>query len=434
MSFLDELRWRGLLHQCTSEAALTAHMDTPGRLAYSGFDPTADSLTIGNLVPILLLVHWQRAGHVPIVVMGGGTGLIGDPSGKDDERPLMDHAEVEANIERQRPIFERLLRFGGTCAATIVNNADWLEGLGYLEALRDLGKHFSVNAMIRSESVAARLEDREQGISYTEFSYAILQACDFLHLRREMQCTVQVGGSDQYGNIVAGIDLIRRAMQEAPDDEPRGFGITAPLVTGAGGRKIGKTERGAVWLSADRTSPYAFHQFWRNVEDVEVEPYLKWFTLLEPAEIAAIVDRHSETPQARHGQRALADHVTAMIHGDDEARRAQQAAEALFGGDVASLDAELLAEVIADVPGSEHGKAHLGGERASLVEILPQTTLCASRREAREFLGNGSITINGARLDGGEALERVLRSDDLLHGTTILLRRGRKAWHATTWS
>jgi len=425
--FLDELRWRGLLHQSTAEDELIKHLQTPGRVGYCGFDPTSDSLTIGNFIPIKMLMHWQQAGHKPVVVMGGGTGLIGDPSGKDEERQLLTPEQVEANIQGQRRVFEKVLDFADKSenTATILNNYDWLKDLKYIDVLRDVGKYFSVNAMIQKDSVRDRLHGREQGLSYTEFSYMILQAYDFLHLRREMNCTAQIAGSDQYGNIVCGIDLIHR---EYGHDAPA-FGITAPLVTTAEGKKVGKTERGAVWLTADRTSPYAFYQYWINVADDDVVRFLKWFTMLNAEQIESIEKEHEQAPHKRAAQRALAQHMTAMIHGDEQLQRVESASEALFSGDVRSLDREMLNEVFADVPHSQHDKSALEGDGISLVEVLPSTSLTNSKREAREFLGNGAIAVNGERVDA----DRHVTTADLLHGETVLLRRGKKNWHATKW-
>ncbi len=276
MNFLDELEWRGQLHQTSADDAVRAHLAEP-RVAYCGFDPSADSLTIGNFIPIKLLALWQRCGHTPIVLMGGGTGLIGDPSGKDEERRLLSPDQVAANVDRQRVIFEQVLDFDPARpnAAVMMNNLDWMGELRYIDVLRDVGKYFSVNAMIQKDAVRERLRNREQGISYTEFSYMILQAYDFLHLRREAGCTVQIAGSDQYGNIVAGIDLIRREFGSGEAGEHAAYGITAPLVTRSDGKKIGKTEKGAVWLTADRTSPYRFYQYWINVDDRDVVSFLK---------------------------------------------------------------------------------------------------------------------------------------------------------------
>ncbi len=417
---LAELRWRGLLHQVTAEDALTRHLQTPGRIGYCGFDPTADSLTIGNLVPILLLRRWQMAGHTPIALVGG-----------EAARLLRRRVDIVANIAGQRPIFERLLDFDATSpnAARLVNNIDWWGGMGFIDVLRDIGKHFSVNEMIRRDSVRTRLEGREHGISFTEFSYMLLQGYDFLHLHRTMGCTVQLAGSDQFGNIVSGIDLIRRDRAAADDGvhEPEAFAITAPLVTRADGRKIGKTADGAVWLTADRTSPYRFHQYWMNVADEDVASMLRIFTFLEEAEVDAILGEHAAAPHQRAAQRTLAREVTDLVHGSDERRRAEQAAEALFTGDVAGLDGASLAAVAAELPATVHRRSELDVDGGlSLLHLLPETTLAGSRREAREFLGSGAISVNGARADADRGLTR----EDLLDGGLVLLRRGRKHWHA----
>ena len=433
MNFLDELQWRGLLHQTTGGDELKIHLESKGCVAYCGFDPTKESLTIGNYMPIKLLRHWQLAGHTPIILMGGGTGLIGDPSGKDNERQLLTKEQVEKNIEGQLRSFSKVLDFEGGNAAIVVNNADWLCELGFIDVLRDVGKHFSVNVMIQKDSVKDRLHNREQGISYTEFSYMILQAYDFLHLRRDHNCTIQIAGSDQYGNIVAGIDLIRRDMVDAPQDQFRAAGITAPLVTASDGSKIGKTEDGAIWLTDDLTSPYAFHQYWLNVPDEDAVKYLRWFTFLDQSAIESIEQKQEESPHERPAQHALADEMTTIFHGQENVDRCNDAAHALFGGDITSLDAKMLGEVFAEVPAGEFSKASLGTSSASLIELLPQTQLCKSKREAREFLQKGSVSINGHKVDGDDAVERVLSSEDLLHGTTILLRRGKKSWFATRW-
>ncbi len=466
---IDDLRARGLLHQCTDEAGLREHLRTPRRV-YAGFDPTADSLTVGNLVPIMLLRHFQNAGHTPVVVMGGGTGLIGDPSGKEAERQLRTPEEIERNIAGQRPIFERVLSFEGDSAAIVVNNHDWLGTLGYIEALRDIGKHFSVNMMIQKESVKERLHNREQGISYTEFSYMILQAYDFLRLYEDHSVTVQLGGSDQWGNIVAGCDLIRRVgalnvsrtgktpvppgtpdlseakvrgsdfvMKDGRDARPpethappgsESFGLTAPLVTKSDGGKFGKSEAGAVWLSADRTSAYAFYQFWLNTADADAGRYLKLFTLLPVGEIDALLAEHAMNPGARLAQRTLAREVTRLIHSDAGVDRAERAAAALFSGEVASLDEGTLREAFADVPTTKHELADLAGDGVPLVDLLPGTSLASSKREAREFLSNGAVSLNGAKADA----DRRLTERDLLHGSYALLRRGKKHWHVTRWS
>jgi tyrosyl-tRNA synthetase len=428
-SFLEEIGWRGLLHQRTAEAALDDHLSTPGRVGYCGFDPTADSLTIGNLVPIQLLVHFQRAGHAPIALLGGGTGLIGDPSGRDDERPLLTREQVESNVARQRRIFERLLDFDPAHpnAARIVNNLDWLTEVGMLAFLRDVGKHFSVNAMLGKESVRERLHNRDQGISYTEFSYMLLQAYDFSHLHRAHGCTVQMAGSDQYGNITAGIDLIHRRVGGAAP----AFGVTAPLVTRSDGKKMGKSAAGAIWLTADRTSAYAFYQYWLNVPDADVSRFLRVFTVLSREEIEAADERQRVAPHERGGQRLLARHLTDRLHGESERLRVEHASEALFGrGDVRALDAATLEEIAGEIPHSDHARAMLEGDGVSLVEILPETSIAASRREARDLLGAGAVAINGVRAPA----DGRLRLDDLIGNARILLRKGRRQWHATRWT
>jgi len=432
MDYLQELRWRGLLHQTTSEAAVTQHLSAGSRVAYCGFDPTAASLTIGNFIPIKLLMHWQRCGHTPIVLIGGGTGLIGDPSGKDAERQLASREKVQANVEAQKAIFARFIDFSPRLSnrARLVNNADWLEKVGYIEMLRDVGKHFSINAMIARDSVRNRLENREQGISYTEFSYMILQAYDFLHLYRDQACTVQIAGSDQFGNIVSGIDLIRRSCGHDEHGEPLAFGITAPLITRADGKKIGKSEKGAVWLTADHTSPYRFYQFWINAEDADVISYLKWFTLMSEQEVAALAQSHGANPGAREAHRALARHMTELVHGRSELDRAEKASQALFSGEVRDLDAAMLDEIAQDVPSTTHDATGLGGEGLAIVDLLAQTSLASSKRESREFLQNGAVIVNGEKA----SVDRRLTRADLLHGRWIFLRRGKKNWHSTRWN
>ncbi len=427
--FTEELEWRGLLHQ-TAGAEVDEHLKTPGRVGYCGFDPTSDSLTVGNLVPMLMLAHFQRAGHCPIVLMGGGTGMIGDPSGKDAERTLMTAEQVQANVDAQKKIFERVIDFSAdrANAARMVNNADWLTGIGYIEMLRDTGKHFSVNMMLQKESVKERLHNRDHGISYTEFSYMILQAYDFLHLRRTENCTMQIAGSDQYGNIVAGMDLVRRVL--GPDADGS-FGVTAPLVTRADGKKFGKTETGAIWLTAERTSPYAFYQFWINTDDDTVIDYLKRFTFLTQEEITTVEAQHEEAPHRRDAHRALACHVTEMLHGKEALDAVENATAALFGkGDIKSLDRDILGEVFADVPSSTHETSSLDGDGVALAELLPETSLATSRRQAREFLGSGGVSVNGEKV----AADYMVTASDLLHGDTILIRRGKKSWHCTRWS
>ncbi len=426
--FLKELNWRGLLYQ-TAGNGLEDHLATP-RVGYCGFDPTADSLTVGNYNSINLLRHFQRAGHRPIVIMGGGTGLIGDPSGKDTERSLLTYDQVQANVQSCLRIFDRILDLDPESpnGAIVLNNADWLAKLGYVEVLRDVGKYFSVNAMIQKESVNTRLHNRDQGISYTEFSYMVLQAYDFLYLWREYNCTLQVAGSDQYGNIVAGMDLIRRAAQ---DNDTPAFGVTSPLVTRADGRKFGKSEEGAIWLTADRTSPYKFYQFWINTEDSKVLDYLRRFTLLTPDEIQVYEQNHHENPGAREAHQKLARELTSLLHGESELRSVERATQALFGKvPLQELELSLLEDVFSDVPHSSHERTKLDGEGVPIVDLLHESSLAQSRREAREFLGNGAVSVNGAKVDS----DYQVTARDLLHGKLICLRRGKKNWHATQWA
>lgn len=420
--FLTELSSRGLLHQVSHEEALRAHLGSGVRRAYAGFDPTADSLTIGNFIPIKLLMHWQRAGHQPVVVMGGGTGLIGDPSGKSAERQLMTRETVEHNVQSQRRIFERLLDFSGATGAQLQNNLDWLGQLSFIEALRDVGKHFSVNAMMQRDSVRDRLHNREQGISYTEFSYMILQAYDYLHLRRAQGVTVQMGGSDQWGNIVSGCDLIRRMLPEGQNDS---FAVTAPLVTRSDGGKFGKTESGAVWLSPERTSPYAFYQFWLNTDDSDLIRYLRLFTFLSIDEISELQAAHEKDPGARVAHRALARHMTELLHGPSERAQAEAATQALFSGDVRELSEKTLREVFSAVPTSQHDKQLLSSDGIALIEVMALTSLCKSKREAREFLQSGSVSVNGRKVGPDDKLLPT----DLLYGSLVAIRRGKKSWH-----
>jgi tyrosyl-tRNA synthetase len=414
--FVDELIWRGIFHQCSDLDGLRKHLATGERFAYIGLDPTADSLTIGNLATLKLLAHFQRAGHHPIVVAGGGTGMIGDPGGKSAERPLLSLDDVRANVVSQMRIYDALLP-----GAPVVNNADWLEGLSYIAVLRDIGKHFSVNEMVKRDTVRNRLEG--DGISYTEFSYMLLQAYDFAHLFSAMGVTLQMGGSDQWGNILSGVDLIRRIHGG------QAYALTGTLVTKADGSKFGKSESGAVWLTADRTSPYAFHQFWVNADDGDVIGYLKRFTFLTRDRIDELEAAMASNPGARLAQRTLADEVTTWLHGPEACQRAVAAAQALFSGDVRSLDETTVREVFTDVASSEWSLAELAAAPITGVDLLVKTGLATSNRQAREFLSAGSILVNGEKI----VPESTFGPTDLLFGDTLLIRRGRKQWHAARW-
>lgn len=428
---LDELKARELFYQVTDEAALREHLRRPIVL-YNGFDPTADSFTVGNLVAIMLLRVFARYGHQPIVLMGGATGRIGDPSGKDAERKLLTEAKIAEHLAGQRPIFERLLG----ADVSIVDNDDWFRPMSAYAFLREIGKHFSVNQMLARDSVRNRLEREGQGLSYTEFSYMLLQAHDFLHLYRERGVTLQTAGADQWGNIVSGVDLIRRVEGPDPAGAPRAFGFTAPLLTRADGGKFGKTEAGAIWLSHHRpsgepgTSPYCYHQFWLNTADADVRRYLLTFTDLPVPEIEALVARHAAAPHEREAQRTLAREATTLLHGEEATRQAEAAARALFSGDVGGLDATTLDEVFAHAPATEHGRAELTGEGQLVVDVLAQTSLARSKSEARKQLEAGAISLNGQRIDD---ITARLTERQLLHGRVALLRRGKKAWHVTRW-
>src|SRR2546427_9729366 len=337
---LQELEWRGFVQQATP--GLAAHFAKGPVTAYCGFDPTAPSLQLGNLMPLMLLANLQRAGHRPIVLMGGGTGLIGDPSGKSSERPLLSKEQIRENVRRQRDQSARFLDFGtGPTAALLLDNAKWLVEQRLIDFLRDVGKHFTVNVMMQKESVQARLES---GLSFTEFSYMLLQAYDFLHLYRERQCTLQVAGSDQWGNITAGVELIRRV------ENAEVHGLVAPLVTRASGQKFGKTESGAVYLDPDMTSPYKFYQFWINVDDHDVENYLKLFTLKSRQEIDGLIAEQTRNPATRPAQRALAADVTTRVHGAEVLSGVQAASAILFGEEQAEVHPQVFDILAGEIP------------------------------------------------------------------------------------
>jgi tyrosyl-tRNA synthetase len=423
MDVLAQLAERGLGHQATDLEGLREHLRQPRRV-YCGFDPTAPSLTLGNLAPLLILAHLQRAGHTPIVVLGGATGLIGDPSGKSAERQLMDRAAVAANLACQRRVFEALLdcRPAAPNAAVLLDNSEWLSRLTFLDALRDIGKFFSVNQMIQRDAVRDRL-DREQGISYTEFSYSLLQAWDFKHLFEEHGVTVQVGGSDQWGNIVSGVDLVRRVRQQTV------YGLTCPLVTRSDGGKFGKSEDGAVWLTSERTSPFALYQFFVNTADADTGRFLRLFTFLPPEEVARIEEAHRADPGRRQAQRALAREATALVHGSAAAAEAESAAESLFNGDVGALTLPILLEGLRGVPTTTHRLADLRASPQPVVDVLVAVGLCSSKREARELLTAGAVSLNGA----AARVDDVFSPASLLHGRVAAFRRGKKSWYVGLW-
>ena len=417
-SLIDEYRWRGMLFDATEGAG--AALSSKPQSMYIGFDPTAPSLHVGSLLPIMGLVHAQRAGHTPIVLVGGGTGLIGDPSGKASERVLLGREEARANAERVRGQLEAFLDFDSTAnPARIVDNVEWLGRTGVLDFLRDVGKHFSVGTMLGKESIRRRLE-AEAGLSFTEFAYLLLQSYDFYRLFRDLGCRVQAGGSDQWGNITGGIELIRRATGE------RAYGVVFPLLTTATGAKLGKTEAGTVWLDPQRTSPYAFYQYWLNTDDRDAGRNLRLFTLLGEREIEELEEAAASRPHLREVQRVLAEEVTRRVHGDTELARARKAARALFGGEVRGLGAGEIEEIFADVPSSSLPAERLGGTGVELTVLVADSALTPSRGAARRAIEQGGVYLNGERV--AEAGFRV-RSEHALHGRFVVLRRGKKSYH-----
>ena len=423
MSILEELQWRGLVADCTDTAELTKKIAAPITL-YCGFDPTADSLHVGNLVPLLALRRFQLLGHHPIAVAGGATGSIGDPSGKSQERQLLTRETLDRNIASVKVQLGRLLDFETKKnPARLVDNASWTQGISFLDFLRDIGKHFSVNQMVAKESVRARMEDREVGISYTEFSYMLLQAFDFMVLAREQNCELQIGGSDQWGNITAGIDLCRKKLSRTV------FGLTLPLITNADGTKFGKTEAGAVWLDWKKTSVYRFYQFWINTDDRDVVRYLKFFTFLTKEEIEALEKKHAENPGAREAHKALAKAVTDLIHGENTTNEALRASEILFGGDLKGIAETTFNEIVGEVPTKEFERSKLEGAGIPLVELLVHSGLCPSKGQARKDIEGGGVNINNVRETN---FQRAVTAGDLLFGKHLLLRKGKKNYVVVT--
>lgn len=415
MNLFDELKLRGLVHDHTDQAQIMSALQNDAISLYCGFDPTADSLHIGNLIPITGLMRFQRAGHRPIALMGGGTGMIGDPSGKSEERNLLSAEILEHNLKGIRAQFERFLDFdAGSSSARMMNNAEWLNEVRLIDFFRDVGKHFSIGYMMAKESVKSRIADA--GISYTEFSYMALQAYDFLHLFEKENCAMQIGGSDQWGNITAGIELIRRVHGKPA------YGMTFPLITTSDGRKFGKTEEGNIWLDPKRTSPYRFSQYWIQTDDRDVGRFLRYFTFLPVEEIDVIEKEHLESPEKRAGQRRLSKELTTLVHGATAALSAERAARILFGAQLDGIEKTDLLSAAEEMP-----KTLRSGEPPyPLIDILLETGLSRSKTLARKELSGGGIYVNNRRVTDEES---VLSHDDKLFGQYILLRKGKKNYH-----
>ena len=411
-ALLEDLKWRGLIYQQTDEEGIEELLNKEQVSLYCGADPTADSLHIGHLLPFLTLRRFQQHGHRPIVLIGGGTGMIGDPSGKSEERVLQTEEQVEDNVQGINAQMHKLFEFGTEKGAVLVNNKDWLGQISLISFLRDYGKHVGVNYMLAKDSIQSRLEN---GISYTEFTYTILQAIDFGHLNQNLNCKIQVGGSDQWGNITSGIELMRRMYGQT-----EAYGLTIPLVTKSDGKKFGKSESGAVWLDADKTSPYEFYQFWINQSDDDVIKFLKYFTFLNKEEIERLEASRDEQPHLREAQKALAENVTKLIHGQDALDDAIRISQALFSGDLKSLSAKELKEGFNDVP-----QVELSADNTNIVEALVETGISSSKRQAREDVNNGAIYINGERQ---QDVNYNLSSEDKIENAFTIIRRGKKKY------
>lgn len=416
--FFEELKGRGLVHQATDESALIKQLNEESVKLYIGFDPTADSLHIGHLLPILMLRRFQQRGHVPIALVGGGTGMIGDPSFKDQERQLNTLDTVKEWSQSIKNQLSRFIDFEDqTNPAILANNYDWLGELKLIDFLRDVGKNFTINHMMSKESVKRRIET---GISYTEFAYQLLQAYDFLNLYDEHGCLLQLGGSDQWGNITSGIELLRR------EREVQGFGLTMPLITKADGTKFGKTEGNAVWLDADKTTPYEFYQFWINTDDRDAVKFLKYFTFLSLEEIAAIEKEFLAAPETRVAQKALAKEVTTLVHGAKAYEQAVHISESLFSGDIKGLSADEIAQGFKGVPTYQVSN----DDELNIVELLTTSKIEASKRQAREDIQNGAIYVNGERQ---QDLNYVINEEDRIGGKYVVIRRGKKKYFLLTF-
>ena len=413
----EDLKWRGLAYQSTDDEQIGTWLQTASRTVYAGFDPTADSLHVGSLLPLMLLRRFQRAGHRPIALAGGATGMIGDPSGKSAERNLLDSDSLAANlagIERQ---MKHLLDFDcGKLSAQLVNNFDWIGKFSYVDFLRDVGKHFPVNVMLAKDSVKSRLSS-EAGLSYTEFSYMLLQAYDFVHLNQEFGCDLQVGGSDQWGNITAGVELARRMCSA------KVHALTSPLLTKSDGTKMGKTETGTVWLDPSKTSPYQFYQYWINTSDDDVGKCLRFLTELPVEEIQELDRARQEEPGRRAGQQRLAETMTELIHGQAALDRAKEASQILFGAEIQSRTDAELNEIFVGVPSCELARDSMSGDGLALIDALNQVGLCKSKGEARRAISEGGAYVNNRRR---ESVDDRVTSSDLASESIIVLRRGKK--------
>lgn len=416
LNLIKELQWRGLIHQCTDEAGLAKLLSSGPQTVYIGFDPTADSLHVGSMMQLMMLRRFQRAGHRPIALVGGATGMIGDPSGKSEERNLLTPDQLQRNVDGVATQMKRFLRFEGDEAALLLNNFEWMKGYSYLEFLRDVGKSFPVGAMMGKESVRSRLAS-EAGLSYTEFSYMLLQAYDFVHLSKEHGCLIQAGGSDQWGNITAGIDLGRRMLGTQL------FGITAPLLTTSDGRKMGKTESGAIWLDPDRTSPYQFYQYWRNVDDADVMRCVTYLTEIEQEEYNELQEKTEKDPGRAAAQHRLAEWMTEFVHGSDGLSNALRASKMLFGGEIGTQTDASLGEIFADVPSSEVERGKLDGDGYWIVEALQTAGLVSSGGEGRRAVKEGGVYVNNIRATDEQ---QRLDTSNLASETVMVLRKGRK--------
>jgi len=416
---LTILQERGIVEQISDEDALRKRLHTETIALYAGFDPTADSLHLGHLFPLLCLTRFQQLGHRPIALVGGATGLIGDPSGKSSERQLLNAGIIEENAAAIKDQLERFLDFTGDNAAIMVNNADWTRDITFLDWLRDVGKYFSVNYMLSKESVRRRIEDRTQGISYTEFSYMLIQANDFLELYNRHNCILQVGGNDQWGNITAGIDLVQKRRQV------QAYGITFPLLTTSSGEKFGKSEGNAVWLDADKTSPYSLYQFWIRTDDRDVIRYLNYFTFLSAGEIADLARTVEEVPERREAQRVLAEHSTRMIHGDAGLAAARKASDVLFGGELSDFSDRELIDIFNDVPSSDIQRGRLD-EGIGVPALFSEAGLAPSNSQAMQLIRQGGAYVNNKRV---EDTRMTVTSAHLASESMLVLRSGKKKYH-----